>query len=283
MAKKRLFCLLLCVMLLLLAGCSTAENWQSMQSAADSLGEALEDPQLRQNATAMLDFIIADDKAQAYKMVAEVITEEDFQEPYDLMREYLLTVGSYKLQAASKNTKVQNGVTIVSVRYLMTAGEDRFVVEAARTDEITGLAGFYLTPYVEVQQTGTMATMEGANWLQWVLLVFGMLEMIFILVALVDCCGHKMEKKWLWILLILLGSLSVLLMSTDSGLQVNYNYGLIFSHTALIRYSTGGFMIRIYLPVGAIAYVALRKKLFQIYEDTHPSVTETQPQDETEA
>ena len=274
MEKKRLFCLLLCALLLLLAGCGAAESWESMQSAADSLGEALEDPQLRQDATAMLDYIIADDKAQAYKLVADVITEEDFQEPYDLMREHLQTVGSYELVASYKSVRAQNGVNVVSVRYLMTAGEDRFVLETARSEEFTGLAGFYLTPYVEVQQTGTLTTMEGADWLQWMFLVFAGLELVFVVVILVDCCRHKVEKKWLWILLILVGSLSVLVMSTDSGLQVNYNYGLFFSHTALIRYSTGGFMARLYLPIGAIAYAMARKKLFATYADLYPDYEE---------
>ena len=283
MTQKRLFCLLLCALILLLAGCGTANNWESMQSAAQEMGAALEDEQLRQDATAMLDHIIADDREKAYKMVADVITEEDFQEPYDLMREYLQVVGSYELVAAHKSARVQNGVNVVSVRYMMTAGEDRFVVEAARSEEFTGLAGFYLSPYVEVQQTGTLTTMKDADWLQWVFLVVAGLELVFVLAVLVDCFLHKMEKKWLWILLILLGSLSVLLITTNSGIKVNYNYGLFFSYTALIRYSTGGFMARIYLPAGAIAYAALRKKLFATYAALHPSTQEIPPQDETEA
>ncbi len=49
---------------------------------------------------------------------------------------------------------------------------------------------------------------------------------------------------------------------------------MFFSYTALIRYSTGGFMARIYLPAGAIAYAAVRKKLFATYAELHPSYEE---------
>ena len=275
MAKKRLFCLLLCALLLLLAGCNTAPtDWESLQQSADMYGDALEDPQLRQDATAMLDLIIAGEEEKSYEMVKDVITREDFQAPYDLMREHLKTVTAYELRAAYKSTRVQDGADVVSIRFLMTAGEERFLVEAARSEEFTGLAGFYLSPYVELQQNGTLGTMENADWMQWAFLVAGCLEMVFVVIVLVDCCRHKMEKKWLWILLILAGSLSVLLMATDNGLKVNYNYGLFFSHTALIRYSTGGFMLRLYLPAGAIAYAALRKKLFATYAELHPSYEE---------
>ena len=74
-----------------------------------------------------------------------------------------------------------------------------------------------------------------------------------------------MKKKWLWLLLIALGYMIFSLIVTQEQFRVGMNVGAILNYTSLIRYSTGGFTLRLMIPVGAIVYLICRKTLFAKY------------------
>lgn len=250
--KTGLILVLIGVLLFLMAGC---------RSAKDALSEALDDPQNRQKTEAMLNCLLANDVEGTAALFQGLDLGANFQNDFDQLKGMLHGVSDYTLEACHITKNVINGVSSQTIRYLLTAGELQLWVDTVETEGYEGLTGFHLTPVTTTN--GTLKAMEGTNAIQWVFLVIGMLEIGFMLWMLVDCCCRKIQKKWLWILVVLLGSITWILTLTPQQIYLNLNYGLFFSYTALIGYSTGGFALRVYLPIGAVVYLCLRKTLLK--------------------
>ena len=263
--RRTALCLLLVLLLLLATGCGAKDEWEAAQKAAGMLSGVTEDPQLRSDTEKLLNAIIADDYAAAWDTIYQEIDAAEFKRMYVDLQPHLAQIETYELVASNINKTVSNGVSTVSVRYMMTAGDLRLFVDVSRVEGYEGLTGFYLNEYAPVITTGTLGNMQGANVLQWIFLVVGLLELVFVLGAFVDCCRHKMKKKWLWLLLIALGYMIFSLIVTQEQFRVGMNVGAILNYTSLIRYSTGGFTLRLMIPVGAIVYLICRKTLFAKY------------------
>lgn len=265
--KKLLSVLVLVAMVLSLAACSGGDEWESMLRAAEKMGDAVEDAQVRAYTEQMLQCILADDFDGAYALVQDTVEKDAFVQAYADICAVLSGVQTYTLTASYKSANVNNGVSSVAIRYMLDGGQKRIMVESACTENTEGLAGFYVYEYIPVTQTGTLNTMKGANAGQWILLIVGVLEMAFVLWMFVDCCCHKMKRKWLWLLLILLGAAAVTWSMQNGVFRMNFNVGLFFNlYTALIVHSDGGFALRIMVPVGAVVYAVMRKNLFRQYE-----------------
>ena len=277
---KRIVVLLLTLMLLLaLVGCSRTEDWQTMLDSAEKLGELAEDESLRQSTQLMLDSLIRDDFDSAYALISSAVTKEQFQPLYDGLLPVLQNVESYELIASYKATKVTDDAGYVAVRYLFIAQDLKLVVEATRQEGVEGLIGFLVNEYQETTVTGTVGNMKGADAGQWIFLVITIAEVGFILWMFVDCCRRKIHRKWLWLLVVALGSVA-LSISLGSGFQIRVNVGLFFDlYTALLRYTTGEVTVRLMVPLGAVLYLCLRKKLLA---QTQKAAQEAVDREETE-
>lgn len=290
-ARRILVCLLLLAMLLL-SGCSnTVNDWDTMWDLALQLDAAVGDPQIRQLTEAMIDAIRDDDVNTAYNLLVPGIDRAQFDSIYLQLKQLFKDMDVYTLVASQVNKNINMGSegTITRICYMLSggknvAGEIRVFVNVAQSSEYPQqLYGFYINDYEEVTQTGTFTTMKGASAGQWVMLIIGLLETGFIVWMFVDCCVHKVRKKWLWLLLIALG-VFVISASVDNGVRLNFNTGLYFNvYTAAIAYSNGTHLLRFMVPVGAIIYRIKRKALLAKavevqQEPTEPAVQPEQVQ-----
>ena len=265
MKKYRILLCLLLVMLLLV-GCGQQDEWKLAHKAADKLSAITDDPQLLEDTQQLLDALIANDYESARAAVNTQISDAELRGAFDQIRSGLQNIERYELVASSINKTVINNVSTISVRYMMTAGEQRYFVDVTRLDDQPGLVSFSINEYVPVDISGTLGNMQGANVLQWALLIIGLLEQVLVICVFVDCCRHKVRRKWLWLIGIALGAVSLNLIALPGQFRINMNYGAFLSTTALLRYSTGGFVLRITVPAFAVAYLIIRKKLFAQYE-----------------
>lgn len=246
-ARKMTICALLVVLLLLLAGCD----------AAQKMMDELDDAQIRQMTQTMVDSVLAQDEEAAWPVMEDAVERDAFKNGFEMLCQMLVDVESYELQVNHVSKNVTNGVSSITIRYLMTAGDVQYWVTSTVTQGYDGLTNFNITPVTT--QTGTIGKMDGANAAQWIILVLGFAEFGFVLWMLIDCCRRKLKKKWIWILVVLLGGITLLLTVTPQQFRFRFNYGLVFQYTSLIRYSTGGFQFRLYLPAGAVAYAFCKK------------------------
>lgn len=226
---------------------------------------AEENAEVREMTEDMIDAIIANDRDTAYALMKNATTEAEFDVFFNGIHPYFKDVESYTLTMIGVKINVVNGVTRYTAVYRMTAGEVQYDITVGTSSDMEGLYGFHITSAGsnDVRFTGTLTTMKGANAAQWVLLVVGLATYAFLIAVLVDCCRQKIKQKWLYILIIVLGSVAMLFTVQSSGVNFNINFLNILSYTALMIYQNpaDAVQLRILLPVGAIVYLCLRKRL----------------------
>lgn len=255
MKKQNLMavCAIILTMALLCGGC--AAGLQSMENT-----------EVRQSTEAMLDALIADDFQTAYSLVSRLCTEEEFKPIFAQMQELFRSADTYELSLLSihTNSTISGGQKSSSVSsvYELTTKSEKLIV-SVRIDDQTGMNSFYLTPYeyTDYYYTGTLENMKGTTGLQWGVLLLNVVVLGLVVFALVDCCRQKIRNKVLWILLLVLGFVTVGTTVSATGFRLNFHVGWITAYSALIRYGTGAVTVRLMLPVGAIIYFAKRRSL----------------------
>ena len=265
--KKRICIVLLIVIALLLTACSRGVLWQWLEENKDKLQEQMDDAQVREMAIQVVDAAIAEDYETVSSLLNRAyISDADVAEMYPLLVNFVAGMEAYELTPTHKNVHTVNGVSTVSIQYLLEAEDRTLILEVSRKEGEPGLMGIGMWEFVPETQTGTVSSMGGADALQWILLVIGVLECAFVLWMFIDCCCHKMKKKWLWLLITGAGTV-IFSLTVKNGFRINWNIGLFLcNNTALIRYSTSGFLLRLMVPVGAVVYASIRKHLFRAYE-----------------
>ena len=241
-----LCCLLLCC-LVFLPACSVADT---------ALAE-MENEELTQMTRQMTDAIISDDLESGYQLVKNVTTRENFTQVFSELQTYMEGVETYTLSLLNiEYTTNTSQVTQCTSIYLLKSNAGEFRVTTKTLSDTEGLAGYYVEKYMEKAYTGTLATMEGANALQWILLLVGVAAKAFMVWALVDCIRHPMKKlKWLWIIFIILGFVAVLWTVGNGSFNMTFTFFALFAQTSLIIYTNpaGLYQLQLVLPVGAIA------------------------------
>jgi len=249
---KKLKALLLAV---LLSGCNTVI-------------QNLENDQLRQDTEIMLDALIADDFQSAYSLFQGVCTEAEFAPAFREMRSLVEGADAYTLNllSVSANTNITNGVKLTTsmATYHMEFSSGRMIINV-RADSRQGLTSFYLTPFEKTDYyfTGTIGSMKDAGVGQWIVLFSNLLSLVFAVFALIDCCRNKLEKKVMWILLIIFGFITLGTTISATGFRTNFSIGWILGYSALIRYGSGTFSLRLLVPAGAAAYLLTRRSLLR--------------------
>lgn len=224
-----------------------------------------DDPSIRANVDAFLDAILAEDRDAAYGALCKEIGAEEFRSAYGEIRECLKDVDTYELTPIQYNYRVNNGTESITLAYRMVTDEGVFVVSAASAEGYEGLVTLYVTPEEKTAliYTGTPGHMQGANALQWTVLVIGFLSWAFVLWMCVDCCRRKIKRKVLWVLLILLAGVIVTLSISGTGVNLRFNIGIYLQISALIRYGNGASKLSLVIPAGAVIYLCCRKKLIE--------------------
>ena len=136
-----------------------------------------------------------------------------------------------------------------------------FNVATQKKGKIFTIIGFRLTPISDSLENLNRFTLHGKSPMQYLVLMWGCLTVLFILCALVLCVRTRIEKrKWLWILFILFGMGEVL---------VNWTTGQwSFSPLSFELFGFSGFsnvygpwIIKVSFPLGALIFLLRRRKL----------------------
>ena len=245
-------------------------------SGCAKLLQGMENPEVREDTCAMLDAVLADDLDAAYAMVSQVSTREEFVPVYEQWTDFLGGAADYELKLLSyyTNTSVSGGENTVTVQavYEMNTESARAIV-AVLVDRQLGITGFQVAPYEQTDYyyTGLLGHMEDADIVQWGLLLSNVVAIGLTVIALVDCCRHSVKKKGLWITVLILGFMTVSVKTAASTFGIHFSFGWLLNYAALVRYGGGTTILRILVPVGAVAYLIARRK---ILKKDAPEVTE---------
>ena len=215
-----------------------------------------------------IDAVIENDKEEAYELTKGIYTKKEFSDVYAEYRNILKDVDEdYELRAVQSHTEMDNGTRRTSVLYEMRSGNESFVVDVVTTSTEDGIYYIYINEYDKaVSDQYIIVPTTGIPNLMFRLILLA--ELAFLIVVIVDAARHKIKKKALWIVAIILGGVTVIFMGGNGGLFVRLNLLEILG-TYLNTFSDGSFEMGICIPVGAIVYLIMRKKLFRQWEKEH--------------
>jgi len=232
-----------------------------------SVKQLLDDEEIRAYTETMLDALIEDDFDAAYAMVDDMCTEEEFNGFFSEMQKMLNGAENYTLKLTSiyKNSSYTNGEAVSSTTASYEAAVDNqtFVVNVQTSSAYDNLCAFNIVPFEKTNNyyTGTIGRMQNATVMQWIMLMINLPAIGTAIFALVDCCCRKVKNKALWIIILILGFAAFSAALSSSSVKFNVNIGWFNAYSALIYYGGGMTVARLMLPVGAIVYLCMRKKL----------------------
>lgn len=247
--KKSFLPLIVLLMAALFSGCSNA----SIQDV----------PEIRAGVDNFISAILVDDPEEAFEVLHNDIKRTEFDAAYTQIYNCIKDVETYELTPIHYNFANRNGTKTIQLTYRMTTNSGAFIVTAAMIEGNEGLRAFNIVQEEQtaLSYTGTPGHMQGANLLQWVVLVVGILTVVFVLGVFVDCCRTKIKRKILWLIFILLGGLILSLSMSNGMLNFHFNIGLYMKLSTLMYYGDGSVQLSLVIPLGAIIYLCSKKNL----------------------
>ncbi len=257
---RRMLIVMLLFLLVILPLTACSENKSSFQNE-------------QMLADAYLDHMFHDRYAEAKAMTATVIiSEADFRLLWDTCRPLFENADAYEVTSRSFDAHKSDGTTTTVAAYVVKLDNGRhFTLQIVTQNGINGIAGIKIR-----EATDFLKKTDGyLPILHIALIVVAVACFAFRVWMLVDCIRRPIARKGLWIVFILLSIGLGITIGETSGLRVLFS--LLFDRLKVIinpfAYAT---TVTVSLPVGALVYLILRKRLVA---DTPPSVQETPPSD----
>ena len=255
--QKSRVVLFLCAILILsfiFGGCSIKEDSEESRVLCET----------------MLDYIISDDYESAYKMVETVATEEEFNRVWLTMIEVLKDSRTYELQQKSWYQNWSNGFTTTEALFEVTTDDGKiFQMLIYTRDDIEGIAGLNFKDATEfVQKT------ESLKIVGIFLAIFSLGCLVFTVWMFVDCLKRCKTRKALWAILTLCSvGFSVTLRA--SSFSFNLRFAILAGMTSVSADSaTLAVTFTVLLPIGALVYCIMRKKLIRSAKEIPTNTTE---------
>ena len=221
-------------------------------SACRALTPSLEGKQ--QVLDQFMQQVIAKDKDAAFDAIGYTGGAE--QTAMDAFWDELLRIydgaESYKIEFVSWNTTYSAGKQVTTVQYKVSADNDGTGQFSLTFDGQDNMTGIYITD-VTVQKGPLILCAQIA------LFIWSILSLAFAIWMIVDCIKRPIRLKVLWILVICV-SFVLTLTVAGASFNTNFNIGWLFSFASL-NVTASYFTLRLTLPLGALLYFFVRKKL----------------------
>ena len=256
---KKAFLALLLAMLCLLGCCAQAATWSEMTETVllHKVEETGVEPLLRQ----FLDGLWADDLQQAADAMTPGVIDDTDLTAFTQLRSLLPVDAPYALTPVKHAQQLQDGATLDVFLFRLTAANQDFRVQ---TVQVAGLSGLYyvnIAPWTEDADIAPVQTAaETPLVLQILFLALTAASIALPVWALIDCFCHKFRRRWLWVLLILFGTVVLSVSLTSGRFSLHFNFGLYLMASSILL-TSGGFALQVALPIGPIVYLCRRKKL----------------------
>lgn len=200
----------------------------------------------------VIDGIIANDFEAVYSIFKEHISVSDFRVGYDQIIDHFDGIKSYELEQIGWHVYSQNGITTYSVTFRMTCDNNEILlIESTFLKGNNEFYSFNVAPSAPATETDIIP-------LQFIFILGSIYIFGFTVWAFIDCMIRKIEKKALWIIIILLGFSLTLTVGQSTG--INFSLALIFP-LSIIQSDGFSTSMTFALPIGAIIYLIVCRKL----------------------
>jgi hypothetical protein len=142
---------------------------------------------------------------------------------------------------------------------------------------VTTIVGLHVTPIADSLENLNRFTLVGKGATQYAILSLAVLAPLFSLYVFVLCIKTRIgKKKWLWLIFIVLGI---------GKLVVNWTTGQVFFTPLAIQVPAAGANAQLYgpwlvyvsIPLGALIFLIMRKRLVGPVQQTQPASLGTPP------
>jgi hypothetical protein len=150
-------------------------------------------------------------------------------------------------------------------------------VETQKSGGVTTIVGFRVTPIADSMENLNRFTLVGKGATQYAILSLAVLAPLFSLYVFVLCVKTRIgKKKWLWLIFILLGI---------GKLFVNWTTGEVFFTPLAVQLPDAGanaqfygpWLVYVSIPLGAIIFLTMRKRLVGPVQQTQQGSLGTPP------
>jgi len=201
--------------------------------------------------------IIGDDYDTAYALIKNSVSAGDFSNFWESIQPIAAGAETFEIEQIGWRISTANGLTtsVTAHRVYLDNGKTVLFQVITRND-IAGLAGVHFSDITNF----TAATDSVVSPENWVLLAVSILVFAFVIWMFVDCQRRKPKHRVLWTILIL-GSVAIFL-TVGKTVGVNFSLGLMFRTSTIVADpALMAVSVKLVIPVGAIVYLCLRKKL----------------------
>ncbi len=226
------------------------------------------DPEIRAAVETLIEGILSDD-ADAILGVTTAISRDEAADALAQMRAVFFgseteahTLADCEITQTEVTAGKQNGWKYRTVTYSVKVNwrPETFVLTCTvmepDTSKIARVGLMQMSP-----GTGSLTTMKGANAVQWLMVILWAAVLAFMVWIFVDCLRHKIPKKVLWALVIALGTVGLTFAITANGTHFSFTLLNVFDPGRLEIWANGNKLLKFYVPVGAILYLLLRRRL----------------------
>ncbi len=249
-AVTLLFTILFCCFL---SGCASLLKNERMDQEVEKIIAALNE----------------DDADQIFQsMYPDVVTREEFDASYESIRQIWKKCDEHTIKMTSMNINDnQNKSEIIRtyrVQYFVYTSEDSYTINLTyRSDnEGEGLYGFNLTPgTIPVLISGGFTTAKENSVPQWCALIFTVLSYVFITITIIDIFRKRPRLYGIWMV-----AAMTFFAFRIQIVPANFHAGGFvtwFAMSAFKIYSNNMRNFVFALPVGAVAYWFMRKRLLR--------------------
>ncbi|MDE6622097.1 MAG: hypothetical protein K2K74_16740 [Lachnospiraceae bacterium] len=229
--------------------------------------DLLRNEEMDEEVARLIKALNEDDADQIYlSMYPDVVTREEFDESYESVRQIWEQSDNYTTKLKSINTKKNinksgNSLVCQAQYYVYTQNQDYTVTLTHLSDDNgDGVYQFNLNIGAEpVLISGGFTTAGENSALQWGLLLLSVLSYLIIIVTAVDILRKRPRLFGVWLAAALtFAGFSIQISPSNLHLGGNVSWFVL----SAFRIYSGGIRNFVFaLPVGAIVYWCLRKKL----------------------
>lgn len=259
---KKLLTLVMLLCCLCLTGCQLPENITSAltdnlmsvvsQQAEDSGGQAL--------ANQFIYGVLSNDAQVCMDAMADGVSQDDLQAVLPKMCAMLPAADSYALTPTHVSANTRNGVTQTTLQFKLEIAEQNFLVQTVQLSSAEGLYNINIAPATADSWDASSPDEAPSAICTLLSLLLTFASIGVTLWAIIHCARHQMKRKWLWLLLVILGGLMLTLQLSDGHLGFRFHIGLYLVASQVIVNSSG-FALKLVIPVGPIIYLCRRKAL----------------------
>lgn len=201
--------------------------------------------------------LLNDDKNEAYELLKHSVNKEEFNNYWTNIRPVAYGATTYEMEQIGWKTNISNGITTrVSAFQVYFDNGETILLRVTTREDIEGIAGIYFSDVTAfLDQTDGFVSAGSI-----ILIVVSLLSIAFVIWMFVDCLRRKIKRKVLWAILIFCGIRLTFTIGEQLGL--NFFVGIVLQMNSIAADpSIKSVVAKFILPVGAILYFFLRKRL----------------------